>query len=117
MSEELVDKWRVTGLLDELDDKGKDELSEHLESAAHILMNVKEHNDDELWCSLCLPIITRIYRENNKVKIKLNVLRQLMNELKDVFNPDEHIDWEAELCSNTADIYLGKKYGETNEVN
>jgi len=99
--------WEKTGLLKDLDDNQKIELSNKLDEARNFLIEYKDILEKQVLQCL-LPAIARLYRQNNNVDILL-----LVEELKKEFSKTPnlsyyHIDHEAEIVSIAVDNYLNK---------
>ena len=100
LKRDLVEKWRVTGLLDrdpklfdtQFTKEEEIELSEYLEMAGSIMTILTEFCPDRDWSqsfNVFIPVIARLYHHNTH---DINVIRiaELMND-----NPFERYDINA----------------------
>jgi hypothetical protein len=113
---ELVERWKKTGLIDDLVFEDQAVLAKRLDEAVYCLLHVDDYNDDSQFAILCIPTIAKLYRMNDSVLIKMKVLYDLYIELKDNFdekfiddNPDYGYDFEAELVLEMCNEYITRK--------
>ncbi|HDY86539.1 MAG TPA: hypothetical protein ENH82_00305 [bacterium] len=101
----IPEKWKLSGLLDDLESDKQVELAIILEDAYN---NITENpTDDTRWNGIVLPLITRIFRESNRC-IDLDVIYGIYNKLNDPTKINDYyspIDYEAELICLITEEY------------
>ena len=106
---ETVNKWEKTGLLKDLDEIKKVELSNKLEETAIFMLENKDILKKHI-LSCLLPAVARLYRKDNNIDVLI-----LANELSKQFSLNVvsdycyHIDYEAEVVTRAVENYINKE--------
>jgi hypothetical protein len=112
MASTLVEKWRVTGLLENL---YPEEKQEQLAVILEDMYNYMIENQDILTArqkAIFIPLVTRIYRFGNISQISIPILIKSLKTAEngmgivDLDGTSNQIDLESDCCANAYNYYL-----------